>query len=62
MEYGENIEAGSRVELSPGYDLWMRGARFGRVRSIAEGVATVKMDHKGVKRLARIPVEDLISR
>ena len=58
-DYGVNVSVKSRVELSPGYDLWMRGARFGVVRSIRDGIAKVKMDHPQVKRLVRIPVADL---
>lgn len=29
------MKVGDRVEISPHYDLWMRGARFGVVHSIA---------------------------
>jgi hypothetical protein len=52
------IEAGSRVELSPGCDLWARGARFGSVKRIeldkhGREVVIVKMDHPSVKRLQR---------
>ena len=61
-EYGQAISVGCRVELSPGYDLWMQGARFGKVRSIKVGIATVKMDHPQVKRLQKIPVTDLLRR
>ena len=54
------VTIGRRVEIAPHFDLWMRGARTGVVRSInANGIAKVKMDHPQVKRLARIPVEDL---
>jgi hypothetical protein len=28
---GSTYNIGSRVELHPGFDLWMRGARFGTV-------------------------------
>ena len=28
---GSGINVGDRVELHPGTDLWMRGARFGKV-------------------------------
>ena len=58
-EYGENIQADRRVELHPGLDLWMRGARFGQVLGIMDGVARVKMDHPQVKRIQRIRVSDL---
>lgn len=45
---------GKHVEISPAYDLWMRGARFGTIRKIVGNVAHVKMDHPSVKRLARV--------
>lgn len=56
---------GSRVELSPGCDLWMRGARFGTVDRIDEKrrVILVKMDHPSVKRLQRfVNPLDLVAR
>lgn len=31
---GSRLRAGDRVELHPGCDLWMRGARFGEVQKI----------------------------
>lgn len=53
------IEPGVRVEIAPHYDLWMRGARYGVVRSVDDGVASVKMDHPGVRRLFRCSINDL---
>jgi len=53
------LAKGTRVELHPGYDLWMRGARFGVVVRVKDGVAQVRMDHPQVKRLQRVPVADL---
>lgn len=51
---------GDHVELHPGLDLWMRGARYGTIKKIsADGIATVKMDHPGVKKLQRIPTTRL---
>lgn len=50
---------GTRVELSPAYDLWMRGARFGVVTKVKDGIASVRMDHPQVKKQQRVPVEDL---
>lgn len=36
---------GDRVELHPGTDLWMRGARYGTVKSIsARGKVPVKVE------------------
>lgn len=47
---------GKRVELHPGCDLWMRGARFGEITNVsADGVVSVKMDHKQVKRIQKLP-------
>ncbi len=42
---------GQRVELHPGCDLWMRGARFGTVHSTAGCTVVVKMDHPSVRKL-----------
>lgn len=51
---------GDHVELHPGLDLWMRGARYGTTKKIsADGIVTVKMDHPGVKKLQRIPAARL---
>lgn len=57
--YGENIIENRGVELSPHLDLWMKGARFGVVLSIKDGIARVKMDHPQVKKIAKVKVEDL---
>jgi hypothetical protein len=32
---GTQIEVGCRVELHPGTDLWMRGARYGTVTALS---------------------------
>lgn len=32
---GVPIKVGDRIELSPGTDLWMQGARFGTVRGVS---------------------------
>ncbi len=50
---------GKRVEISPHYDRWMMGARYGVVNRIKDGIAFVRMDNRHVKNLARIRVEDL---
>jgi len=44
---------GLRVELSPACDLWMRGAKFGTVVDVKQGLLVVRMDHPQVKRLQR---------
>ncbi len=43
-----------RVEISPHFDLWMRGARYGVVRGVRNGVILVKMDHPQVRKLFRV--------
>lgn len=55
MEYGEGIEKGSRIEISPHYDLWMKGARTGTVVAILDSgsIAKVKMDNANVKKLQK---------
>jgi hypothetical protein len=50
----------NRVEIPPGYDLWMMGARFGTIKRYRQGIAHIKMDHPQVTRLAHIPVADLV--
>lgn len=57
-EYGVNIGEG-RVELCPGLDLWMQGARFGYVKKIENGIAVVRIDHPQVRKLQRIPIDRL---
>lgn len=57
-EYGADIRVGCRVELSPHFDLWMRGARYGRVTKIVGDIAIVRMEVRGL-RLQRLPMADL---
>ena len=40
--------AGTRVELHPACDLWMRGARFGTVISVGRTLLRIQLDN--VKR------------
>ena len=42
---GSTFEVGDRVEIHPGCDLWMRGARFGTV----VGVVPTSMDRVRVE-------------
>lgn len=56
------IKIGHRVEISPNYDLWMKGAKQGIIKSIKEKIARVKMDHPEVKTQLKIPVSDLTRR
>jgi hypothetical protein len=53
------IMTGTRVELLPHLKLWIRGAKFGEVVSITEGIARVRMDDPSVKRIQRIKIADL---
>lgn len=50
---GNGYGVGDRVELHPGMDLWMRGARFGTVTSITDTLTVVKSDHPQVKKRIR---------
>lgn len=47
---------GARIEIYPHYDLWMRGAQYGTIHSVSTcgKIVRVRMDHVGVKNLARI--------
>lgn len=44
---------GARVELHPACDLWMRGARFGTVRAVKDGILLVRMDNPRIRKLQR---------
>jgi hypothetical protein len=53
-----------RVEIHPGTDLWMRGARTGTVIREYRGknsknMVAVRMDHPQVKRLVRCLADDV---
>lgn len=55
---GNGYNIGDRVELHPGCDLWMRGARFGTVVGASltpNDRVHVRMDHPRVKNLVRGP-------
>lgn len=52
-EYGKGIEPGTRVEISPHFDLWMRGAKYGTVVKIVSDEVHIKMDHPQVKRIVK---------
>lgn len=51
---GSVFTVGDRVEIHPGFDLWMRGARFGEVireRITAHGYQLdVNLDKSGIRR------------
>ena len=61
------MKEGDRIELSPGHDLWMAGARYGaivrirqeRVAGALRDVATVRLDK--VKKLQRVWCDNLKS-
>ena len=50
------MKVGDTVEIPCHYDLWMKGARFGKVTKITDTQIIVKLDL--VKKLARIALED----
>ena len=52
---------GQRVELSPHLDLWVRGARYGHISGFDRGLALVRMDHRSVRKLQRVPLDGLRS-
>lgn len=56
--YGENISIGDNVEISPHYDLWMMGAKFGTVVDITGENAKVRMHID--KKCRTFPLLDLI--
>lgn len=43
---GSTLTKGTRIELHPGCDLWMQGARYGAITSIRGGVVTVALDKR----------------
>ena len=45
---------GRRVELHPGHDLWMRGARYGKVVRVKGDTLSIRMDNKAVRSLVRV--------
>ena len=53
------IAVGSRVELHPGMDLWMMGARYGAVTRFRGEKACVRMDHPRVRRLVCVAPDRL---
>lgn len=48
---------GERVEISPACDLWMRGAKYGVIRNVKQGIVTIKMDHPSVNKLVKLPLD-----
>lgn len=52
---------GKRVEIHPACDLWMRGARFGTVTAVKDGVLLVRMDNARVRKLQRL-TPDLVGK
>lgn len=45
---GKEVDVGTRVELSPGTDRWMRGDPFGSIVSLTpKGLVRVKLDRSG---------------
>jgi hypothetical protein len=57
---GSPLSTCDRVEISPHFDLWMRGARFGVVkRRSKDGHIFVKMDNRGVRRVQKMKPADV---
>lgn len=55
-EQAKKNPVGKRIELHPGCDLWMRGARYGEVVGVEkDGTLKIKMDHPSVRKLVRLP-------
>jgi hypothetical protein len=57
---GVAFQVGDRVELSPGLDLWMQGARTGRVHSVSltpNDRVKVRSDHPQVRNLIAGPAD-----
>lgn len=62
QQYSEyqTFTRGDRVELHPGCDLWMQGAKYGTVHgTLPDGAVLVRMDHKRVRRLVNVRPERL---
>ncbi len=55
-----SFNIGDRIEIPAHYDLWMRGARFGKITSFRHGkdgqsdYYLVQMDHPQVKRRLKL--------
>jgi len=62
VEYGQNIEENCLVEISPHYDLWMMGDRFGKILSVDLTNHTAKVKMQITKRNCTFPLQDLIVR
>ena len=54
-----SVKVGVRVEIAPHYDLWMQGARYGKVIKLEGDVAVVQLDHWQVRRPRRFLAADL---
>lgn len=43
---GSTLALGTRIELHPGCNLWMRGARFGIITKLGRKRITVQLDRQ----------------
>ena len=51
-EYGEcDLHIGDSVQIHPGLDVWMRGARYGVVHRIQGDMYAIRMHHPAIRRL-----------
>lgn len=63
-----NAPIGSRVQISPSFDLWVRGARYGTIKGAeldkhGREIVIVRMDHPQVRKLQRFfPVDLTLTR
>lgn len=52
---GNGYGLGDRVELHPGLDLWMQGARYGVVTRVGREIVTVRLDRVPRRRFRFAP-------
>ncbi len=51
----QGFAVGQRVEISPAYDIWMRGDRYGEIIGITPKSVNVRMDKSGKVLSVRRP-------
>lgn len=55
-----NLKPGTRVQLHPASDLWMRGATTGTIKRIdANGNYKIRIDHPRIENLRTFHPEDV---
>jgi len=54
------IKVCDRIEIHPRFDLWMRGAQYGRIHKVnTDGSIMIRMDNPRVRRLQRMRPDDV---